>query len=221
MTTTEFIKEFQQQASFIDKLKPIRVLTDDIQYFLNEGQDTFIKRKLNSFKDTVKRGQRNLDEIRSLMVGNVSLIKDNGLSTTKKYVWDLPNDYLFLIGDKSETSFCNAVYEVQNRLYSSENILDIVNGFHTKPSYKSPVSEIIGSKLYVYRDNELSFDITDVKIDYIKDYDRINLRDGTTSELDDSVHRDIVSLAINIFLEAVESRRFQTVTEKNTITEQI
>lgn len=221
MTTTEFIKEFQQQASFIDKLKKIRILTDDIQYFLNEGQDAFIKKKLNSFSDTLKKGQRNLDEIRTIIVGNTALVKDNALSTTQKYVWTLPSDYLFLIGDKSETTYCNRTFNVQNRLYSSENILDIVNGFHSKPSYKSPVSEIIGNKLYVYRDNALSFGITTVSIDYIKVYNRINFTDGTTSELDESVHRDIVSLAVNIFLEAVESGRFQTITQKNTITEQI
>jgi hypothetical protein len=221
MTTTEFIKEFQQQAAFIDKFKSIRILTDDIQYFLNEGQDVIIKRKLTSFSDTLKKGQRNLDEIRTIIVGNTVLIKDNGLSTTQKYVWDLPDNYLFLISDKSETSYCNTTFNVQNRLYSSENILDIVNGFHSKPSYKSPISEIIGNKLYVYRDNNLTFDITSVNIDYIRVYDRINLTDGTTSELDQSVHRDIVSLAVNIFLEAVESGRFQTITQKNNITEQI
>lgn len=223
MTAREFQKEFERAASYHDKLKDIRIKSTDVNYFLNEGQDTFIQRKLNAVKDGIKTSQRALDEIRDIIIRGYELTLDETEPVPTEYNrYNLPNNYLYLISDRTVSTYCSKTYKAQNRLYSTEKLNEILNGTHTQSHYKSPVSELAQNVLYVHLNDNLSFTINKVIIDYVKTYQKIDVMNDVTSELNDSVHRDIVQLAVNIFLEAVESRRFTTNLEKNiTTTEQI
>jgi hypothetical protein len=223
MTTREMQRNFEQSAMFVDKLKDIRIVSQDVQHFLNESQRNFVNTRLKNIKSQgIKRSQRELDELRTIYVKNSGLTLDSGSSTTYEKYYTLPSNYLFLISDRSNISYCNSEYtNTQNRLYSSELIGEILRSTHTRSHYKSPVSELINNQLIVYLDYNLSFTINSVNIDYIRKYSEINLFNGTTSELDDSTHNDIVEGAVNLFLEAVESRRFRTNTEKNAISTQL
>lgn len=221
MTYRQMEKEFEQTASFIDAVKKrnLRVVTDDKQFFLNEAQNSFIHTRINNVRKKIGNRQRELDEIRTLIVKSKSLVATTLTSLYNEY--DLPSDYHYLIADRTATTYCSITREYQNRLMESENITEALHGTHTKPKYNSPISELYGNTLRVYRDYNLTFTINDVNIDYVRDWAEIDLFNGVDCELDDSVHKDIVQLAVNIFLEAVESGRFKTNIEKNTITEQI
>jgi hypothetical protein len=223
MTARQLQKEFEQAAYHIDAVKKNEVIliTDTIQYFLNESQNTFIKTRLNNISKSTGNKQKQLDEIRTLIIKSQSLNENTSLSSQTFKVYDLPFNYNFLIADRTTTNYCNVLRTYQNRLLSSENIQEALYGTHTKPKHNSPISEIYGNYLRIYRDFDLTFTINDVNIDYIRDWQEINLMTGITSELDESVHKDIIQLAVNIFLEAIESGRFKTNIEKNIITEQI
>ncbi len=223
MTAREMQKEFEQSADFIDAVNKLdlRIISDDVEFFLNEAQHVFINTRLKNFKKQIDNKQKDLDEIRTLIVKNTQLVLDAGSSTDEIRVYDLPSDYVFLISDYSFTTYCNKLRRYQNRLLSSEDLQEALHGTHTKPKFNSPVSEIVGSKLQVYRDFDLTFTINNVNIDYIKTWNSISINTPTNSELDSNTHKDIVQLAVNIFLEAVQSGRFTSNVDKNIITEQI
>lgn len=223
MTTIELQERFEALANYHDSLSNIRKTAKLVDIYLKDAERAYINKRLKGIGSGIKDlRQKSVDEIRPITVKNQNLNIDGNLSTDQIKVYDLPDNYMFLIGDRSTTNYCNKDYKVQNRLYVSEEEGEILNGTHTKPHYKSPVSQIYDNKLYVYRDNELTFDIKNVIIDYVRKYQPIDLFEQRTSELDDSVHPDIVSLAITIFLDAVESRRFNTNLQKAVnITEQV
>ena len=67
MTPAEFQKAFKQQIVTIDELKEVDVISDDVQYWINEGKDAFIRVRLKNFKEGIKRNQREVDEIKPYM----------------------------------------------------------------------------------------------------------------------------------------------------------
>ena len=217
MTARELQRQFETFASYNDVLSNIRINSNVVNIFLNEGQDAFIIERLDAYKKDIKSNQRVLDSIRPLIVKNKVLDLNNTKSTSDYKVFNLPSDYLYLIGDKSETEYCNKTYKNQNRLYSSEEINDILKDSHAQSHYESPVSEIENNYLYVHLNKYFDFTIKSVNIDYIKKYEKIDVLNDKTSVLDDSFHRDVVQLAITIFLESVQSNRFRTNVEKNMI----
>jgi hypothetical protein len=225
MTPREFQKEFERSIGFLDIPTNKRIISDDINYYLNEAQTIFVNKILDGMKQSIKDSQRNLDKIRKILIRNIALVRDGSLPTDRVFIYDLPNDYYYLISDRSNVTHCGITYDyVQNRLYSSENIGDLLHDACAKPSYKSPISELHGSKLYVHRDFNLTFTINSVNIDYVKTFNQINVLDDVNGicDLDESVHKEIVQLAVNIFLESdPDPNRFRSITEKNILTEQI
>lgn len=219
MTAREFQEEFEYAASFYDDLKPIRINSRGVNYFLREGQKVFVDKRLQNLRNKIERKQKDIDEIRSIMVRNTSLALNGALSTTTYNVYDLPADYLFLLNDRSITSKCNASKEYDNRLTPLEDLYTILDYSHTTSKYNDPVSNLSGNNLYIYKDD--SFTIDTVNIDYIRTYNQIDVVNNVTSELDSNVHKEVIQLAISIFLENVQSGRFKSNFDKNIVTEQI
>lgn len=223
MTGREMQKEFEQSSAYIDEIKKgdINLISDDVNFFLNEAQHTYINIRLNNIKKSIKSNQKSIDEIRAIVIKGSALVLDAGLSTPERNVYDLPVDYNYLISDYTNTTYCGTARNYQNRLVNSENLQEILIGTHTKPKYNSPISELIGNKLYVYIDYDLTFTINSVIIDYVKTWVNIDVTEDVTSELDPNVHKDIVQLAVNLFLESIQSGRFRTNTEKNILNEKL
>jgi hypothetical protein len=225
MTDRQMQKEFEQSAGYVDLITRFpnkRLISEDVNYYLNESQTVYVNKRLNAIKRNIRDSQRELDELRPLFVKGTELPKDNELTTINYHVGTLPVNYLYLISDYTAVKYCGSTKKVQNRLYSSEKIQEIRNTYHTQPHHDSPVSELINNKLYVYVDNDLTFSINSVNIDYIKTFTEIDVLSAETNcELDQSVHKDIVQGAVNIFIESSDPQRFRGNTEKNILTEQI
>lgn len=153
MTAREFQKEFETAASFIDELKGIRIISDDVNYFLNEGQHVYVNKRLENITNKLEGKQKDIDEIKDIVVRDTTLVLNAGLSTSTKRVYDIPSDYLFLINDRSTTSHCNISKEYSNRLTPLENLHTILNYKYTSTKYNDPVSALSGDTLYIYIDN--------------------------------------------------------------------
>lgn len=226
MTPRQFQKEFERSLGILDNFSMNKIISEDINYYLNEAQTVYVNKMLEGIRTSPKDSQRNLDKIRNIILKNTALVLDTVLTPdaqTRIRVYDLPNDYYYLLSDRCSTTFCGTTYEyIQNRLCISENIGDLLHDTFNKPSYDSPISELFGNKLYVHRDFNLTFTINSVNIDYVKKFNEINVLDNDTGicELDESTHKEIVQLAVNILAEK-EPNRFRSITEKNMLTEQI
>lgn len=225
MTPRQFQIEFERARKFLDqnRFQQISFTTEDIQYFLNEAINVIITKKLKTSKKESRNGikvsQRELDEIRSLLVKNISLVKDVGLSNLEYDVYTLPDDYYFLISDKSSTISCSVTKVYQNRLYSTENLYEILEDTHFGTKYNSPVSELSTEKLYVYKNS--NFTIDSVIIDYIKKWIEIDILNNINTDLNENIHKQIVNVAVNIAYENIDNNKFRINTEKNQITDQI
>lgn len=223
MTPRQFQIEFERASYLIDDVKNgiLKLNSEDINYYINEAIHVFITKKFKETKsgNGIKRSQKKLDEIKELIVKNSILIKDSGLSTIDYDVYTLPSDYFLLLSDKSLISYCSNEKVFQNRMYSTEEIQEILEDTHYTTKYNSPVSELVDDKLYVYK--KTSFSLSQVSIDYIKNWDNVDIINDTNTNLNPSTHKDIVNLAVLIFLESINNSRFNSNIEKNIITKQV
>lgn len=220
MTAREFQENFEFAASFYNDLKDISIKSNGVNYFLNEGQNVYINKRLENIRNKIEGKQKDIDELKEIIVRDVPLVIDVPASTSSRNVYTLPSDYLYLINDRSTVSRCNTLKEYDNRLTPLENLHTILDYSHTTTKYNDPVSALSGNSLYIYKTND--FTISTVNIDYVRDYNDIDVINNVTSELNDNVHREIIQMAINIFLENVQSGRFNTNVQKSSlVTEQI
>jgi hypothetical protein len=66
---------------------------------LQEAEHSYINVRLNNIKKGIKNNQKSLDEIRTLIIKRTTLVEDLGLSTSTYKVYDLPNNYNYLLSD--------------------------------------------------------------------------------------------------------------------------
>jgi len=209
MTDQEMLSAFRVNYSQINAGKPKSFLKEEIYLFLNWGYDVFVQdfvkpKRTNpeNFSDI----QQNLDSIRVLLKEDNT--KDGlnlSLSDSSRVSIQLPSDYLHLINDSSDTEVsCRLFNKVSNRLFDSTIVNTILNNYLYKTDVKSPVSELVGDTLYVYKSN---FSIANVYIKYIRKYNPI--AEGTSCELPVFTHNDIVDKAVNKAKAVINDRGYE------------
>ena len=81
-----------------------------------------------------------------------------------------------------------------NRLTNSENIQNVLSTPFLKPSVQTPVSELVGNVLYIYRDT--NFTVNSCSIAYIRKPRYMSLALGSDCELDAGFHQTICDMAV-------------------------
>lgn len=105
--------------------------------------------------------------------------------------------------------------EPSNRSYKSDYLYDAIgHNYYDQPSPDSPVSQIADNRIFVYNDGK-RFLVTDVFIDYIRKPRRISLYLNQSCELDGTVHKEICSLAAEIWLGNVEAPNYNQKVNEN------
>ena len=203
MTGREFQISFEQQAKYVDELNDLTILSEDVNYYLVEAERNFVVSRTKNLGPGMKDSKRERDELSTIMVKNAQLTIDPVLTTNEYRVYTFPSDYFYLLADKSVTEFCNTQRTFRNRLTVTEDLQEVLDNFHSQSDYRSPVSELIDDKLYVYRDQNLTFDIISVNIDYLRVWVPIDVLNNVGSELPESVHGDIVRDAVRNLQQAV------------------
>lgn len=230
MTAREMHIEFETSLGLVDSLKinDFNLTTVNIEYFLNEAQHVFVNQRLSNIKENLNSKQKDLDDLAAIYVKDTTLVIDSVATAldTSRNVYTLPTspDYLFLINSRSTTSFCGNSNEYENRITTHEDLYKILKYKYTSTIYNSPVATIDDTNLYIYLSAGVStFTVTTAKIDYIRTYANIDITNSTPvdCELNANVHKEIVQLAVTLFLESINSDRLQTNVNKNMLTEQI
>ena len=201
MNRQEMHINFRLGYNTINANKPKSFLPQEIDVMLNKSYNAFVesfaKPKINN-PDTFTDNQQSLDGIRTL------LKEDNTVTTSGTLVLShpdggrvsivLPIDYLHLVDDSSDTSVsCRNFIKQPNRLFSSNIVNTILNTYLYGTTMFSPVSEVFGNILYVYKSG---FSINNVYIKYIRKYNPIG--EGTDCELPEFTHDTIVNDAISL-----------------------
>lgn len=100
-----------------------------------------------------------------------------------------------------------------NRLESSETIPQILDVAFYKPSYYSPVSELIGNVLYTYRDD--NFTVNRTALTYIRKPQIMSLALGTDCDLAPEFHQTICDLAVEYIKGRIENAQGLQIAERD------
>lgn len=100
-----------------------------------------------------------------------------------------------------------------NRLETSEIIPQILDVAFYKPSVRSPVSELIGNVLYIYRDD--NFTVNSSLITYVRKPQPVSLALGSDCELAPEFHQTICDLAVEYIKNRLENAQGYQIVERD------
>jgi len=184
--------------------------TEDILYYINEAMISFVDSNFNSIdkKETFQYSQEDKDDVRMLIEKDISL--DGGFDGTN-YVYKLPDNYRYLINDRSIID--NKSYP--NRLHRIEELYNVLNHSFSRPKKKSYISTLKGNYLFVYTNEDF---ISGVKVDYLRNPTLVTI--DSRCELPEHTHRRIVRLAVSLYLEVKYPEKFNLSINKNSVLNQ-
>lgn len=233
MTLNEFHIEFKIALDKIDSSAYPDILVEEIDYFLNEAQERFVKTRYglnNLYKEGFEEIQKRTDDLRTLVVTNYAPVS---AVTTETNTYKV--DFSTVYSDEAQTTAvtatepyqfylrgrsrvvktgCTSTY-VSIKLFRQMEIERVLLDPFNSPKLNSPVAYFERGVIYVVTDG--TFTIDKFKLTYLKRARAI--RYGTqyptpvtdvTCELPDHTHKEIVQVAVNIALENIESRRIQS-----------
>lgn len=189
--------------------------SDTIFYFINATQERFLKEcvsKSNSAEKGSAQYNRLIDSYKALVTNKTLFTKTDDLEYNNSCMFKLPSDITdkFFIYLSSYSNIIdlsdNNTKKANNTLISPADIPSVITTNINKPILRNPCVVLYsahdGSSLTVFYDNYT--DLLSCNITYIRKPLDVNVisSDTTTTEceLDSNVHREIVELAVDMFI---------------------
>lgn len=231
MTLSEFHIQFKMALDKIDSSAYPDILVEEIDVFLNEAQERFIKTRYglnNLYKEGFEEIQKRTDDLRTLVVTNyapVSAVTTETNTYSANITTPFTNEALTVASTEVYQFYlrgrvrvvktgCTSTY-VAIRLVRQGELERILLDPFNSPKLNGPVGYFERGTLYFVTDG--TFTIDRLKVTYLKR--ALQIRYGTqyptpvtdvNCELPEHTHKEIVQLSVNIALENIESRRTQT-----------
>jgi len=214
---TAFIREMNQY------INAPKFNETDIFYWLNEAVEKFIETRMsgiNQKKESLEETQKRLDDLRSLIVAETINGADLTSSTNKPnaYLADLTSlsaTYRHRIGEEVTIQYTDALSVVQtkrqgvtectNDKYRSK-IDDPFSEHNLQYGEAKPLRLFVGDDVELITDGNYS--ITAYYIMFLKNPAVIS--NSQDCDLSTHAHREIVKLAVNLALENIGDKRYQT-----------
>lgn len=192
---------------------------EELDFWINDAIDTFVKQRsdgLNIRKTGVEENQRRIDDLRTIILSGVSL-KTTPLNTNSYYenntCFTLPSNYFRYLGDQAEINVNGTV----SRVGSITTNADTLNIEQIEDPYsKHYLHHQTAKPIRMLRDDEIlyisdgTYSITDCYLTYIRKPAEVDLTSNVTCDLPESVHSEIVNIAVKKILENIESQRYMT-----------
>lgn len=216
MTIKEFHINFEIELDKTQDFEYASFQPEQIDYWLNKAQDRFIKDRLypkNPNEKGFEGNQKKIDDLKSLVKKTASITPT---VTDNTYYSQLPNDYLHLTRHRCTTndSTCGTK-TVGGIQIQTDDINILLRDPFWKPIAEEPLYYLEGNKI-VY-EKIIGFTIVSTTLNYVKI--PVKLKLGTeyivtdvdvNCELDESIHNEILDIAVSMVLENIESQRYQT-----------
>lgn len=188
-----------------DFYKPLQ--SHEMQDFLNEAQEMVLQELYEEFEQSEKIRT----ELSPLVKNQVfsSFTTGSAEGHTNGYIVDIPNEVLYPVGERCNISYidCNSVSQtIESKVlpFTHDEYIMNVNNPYTKPSKDILWRMELGASGSYYKRHEIitdgSITLNSYNLRYIKRPTDLNLITTNTSELDPSVHDQIVDLAVQIAL---------------------
>ncbi len=185
-------------------------------YWLNKGQDRFIKQRAfgnNLTKRSFEENEKRIDDLRTIVKPSIPLTATH---VGTEYSITLPNDYLFLFRHRVKTNSSKYGDQIVSGIQTKQ---DQINIFLIDPFWQpipiEPLYYVLGNSI-IY-ETQGAFTVTESYITYIKKYARIQYGTIYSSPITDiqcelpiHTHQEILDITISMMLENIESQRYQT-----------
>ena len=207
--------DFKSKLNKIDSEKFRNMKVPEIDWYLNEAQEMFIKMiAVPRYRQTLgfETYQRSTDDIRTIVVNNYKTIVTPGIEPNT-YIAELPSDYMFYLASYVECKK-NSCYKRLRTVVQQHDDKFQESAFDRSSFEWEDVNiRFFNSGIKIYTDG--TFTVEEFYLDYIKFPDIIsNALDSTDKkyllpdstlldynqpcELPDQTHREIVDLAVYI-----------------------
>lgn len=218
MTIEEFHINFGLELDKTQDFEYPAFLPEQIDYWLNKAQDLIIEECLSpndpnekSFEET----QDKLEEIRTIVIESpilTSYSNDNG----DTYITNLPSNYLYRLRHRCVTysDICSA--KTVGGIFTKQLFINnmLKDPFWT-PSVSEPIYYIVGNTIKYPTKKE--FVVSGTYLTYVKvpstmrlGSQYINPTTDVQCELPEHSHIKVLSRAVSMVLENIESQRYQT-----------
>lgn len=236
MTIQEIHRNFKFGMDKLDNLNYPNFLSEEIDLLLNQAQDRFVKQrygntnvKRTSFEETEKRTE-DLREI--IQTSRLTGFTANSESIVyNSAMCQIPNGHWFTIWDRAiiNCPTCNTTVKRGIGIIGQNGSDNLITGQYVeiRPVTHLEFEKVIrdpfkgpdNSKILklMYKDQiELvlpnNCTLVSYEFRYIREPVRMSLSGNITCELSEHTHEEIISMAIQIALEGIESKRNQTFT---------
>ena len=216
MTSAELIQAFKFGMDKFDSFGLPNFQDDEILLMLNQAQDRFVKQRYgetNTKKFGFEEIQKRTEDIKNI-VKPITLIPNpnvpDNINPNAQFV-DLPSDYWINIFDRALITYPNCYGDpISDECYikpiTHEEYSGSIRNPYTKPYDGKVLRMMVDGKIELIHSSDVT--ITGYKLRYLRQPVRIT--SIVTCELSDMVHQEIVSMAISIGLEGIESKRLST-----------
>lgn len=196
-------------------------INDQIDVLLHGIIDKFQGRELKiGTEQGFQQNQVSLDNLRTLHVKDETVVLSPG-GDTDEVIFTLPDTYYHYIKCTVKTSYpctddngepSTSIQKVDVRIHNSQ--FDLRNEPLYKTGVDSPLGEIAGNVMTIYKDN--SFDIVDAKLSYIRKPAIVKFNKDVNGDYQEagSVHCDLDS-SLHQMLTAMTSLSIMKILEAN------
>lgn len=216
MTSAELIQAFKFGMDKFDSFGLPNFEDDEVLLLLNQAQDRFVKQRYgdtNTKKFGFEEIQKRTEDIKNIVRNSIivpSVNTTENISVNSQFC-TLPSDYWISVQERARITYLDClgaivadecfVEAIQHNDYNYK-----IGNPYTKPNTGKILRLMENGQIELIHSPDTT--ITSLHLRYIKEPVRItNL---ITCELSPMVHSEIVSLAITIGLEGVESKRIGT-----------
>jgi hypothetical protein len=217
MTIVEFHESWKQRLDKGDTQSYPDFLPEQIDLALNEAQDIFIKTRYgrnNIYQQGFEEIQKRTDDLNTL-VKTVEITANAVDTEPKKYKVNLQgtlpdtNKYMFFLRASVQTSTDKCANTYRNVTLVRHDQLDrILKDPFNKSTFDNPVICFEDGGIMIYADS--TFNVSKLKLTYIKRPVALDIYNNVTSELPEHTHTEIIDIAVERMLEVIESARLST-----------
>jgi len=215
MTILELHQEFKFRCDKLDTLNVPNFLPEEIDLILNNAQDRFVKQrygptnnKRQSFEETEKR----TEDLKNITVNSIltplAYASDN-IDPTARFLI-LPTDHWFTVQERCNITcnMCgtNVTQLVEVVPISHSEFSKVILDPFRKPNEAKVLRLMENGRVELLS----SCIIVSYRMRYVKEPQRVSITLGTTFELSEHTHSEIVDQAVSIALEGIEGKRSQT-----------
>lgn len=198
--------------------------SEEIDYWLNEAIRKFIENRysgVNPKGESFEGTQKRIDDLRSIVAVDDITPATNTQYDANGYQADLPADYLRALAHQVTIAWPPTVQTYTDTFPVEQIPQDALYKALHDPFSPHVFTYDHGEPLLFYKENtgadgdiimvtDGNYDITNLKLNYLRQPATVDLVGVTNCDLPEHTHAEIVKMAANMMLENIENPRYQT-----------